>query len=527
MTINVSTDTDVTIQKLDNSWYNGNVQYFVIDGYSIGYVGEGYTLESVSDDIHFGISTNLSTPSKTPFVLEVITHCSNGETSTKTFEMINPGSKYPVKFKIDVPEGYQIDSAYWNYQGNTDNFDYIYENGWFIIEDYVPSNTYKAEINVAQPHYLICKFDNTRGSVYWEDTNYHLNRISSEVPVNLPLSGFWILSQPINGCFTQSVVIDGKPSTPDSYGYVYVDGGANRIVEVTFVDAVLGIELEGDSRMVIGDFQTITYCTNPSDAVLSGMQWSSSDPGVLTVDSQGQVTAVGSGTATVTLCANNKCSSLEITVLAEHTIFISVSGDGIVSASHRVAVKDTEVTITPCASEWDVLSGIAAVSDGSDIRLNDNGDGTFTFVMPDADIIVNVEFVAITHDVTFFVDGAEYMTISHYHGDPLHFAEEPSKDGHMFIGWFDDESQSVVSEGIPVIKDMVLYAVFEPASGPSPPEIDPMPPYQGDDSIYIPPNIVVEKNENDNCYWIFIVLGSVATFLFLLFAYFDRRDKEE
>ena len=70
--------------------------------------------------------------------------------------------------------------------------------------------------------------------------------------------------------------------------------------------------------------------------------------------------------------------------------------------------------------------------------------------------------------------------------------------------------------------------MFEPISDPSSPEVDPVPPWhEDDDPPYIPPNIVVEKSENDGYLWIFVVLGSVATFLFLLFAYFERRDREE
>ena len=72
-----------------------------------------------------------------------------------------------------------------------------------------------------------------------------------------------------------------------------------------------------------------------------------------------------------------------------------------------------------------------------------------------------------------------------------------------------------------------FVALFEPISDPSLPEVDPVPPWhEDDDPPYIPPNIVVEKSGN-NYLWIFVVLGSVATLLFLLFAYFERRDREE
>ena len=86
-----------------------------------------------------------------------------------------------------------------------------------------------------------------------------------------------------------------------------VDGGftATCLVVVTapVLDVpVTGVTLDRDSvSMTEGDRIRLVATVVPSDATVYGVVWSSSDTSVVKVDSHGNVTAIGAGTATITV----------------------------------------------------------------------------------------------------------------------------------------------------------------------------------------------------------------------------------
>lgn len=84
-------------------------------------------------------------------------------------------------------------------------------------------------------------------------------------------------------------------------------------------------------------------------------------------------------------------------------------------------------------------------------------------------------------------------------------------DGYDFIGW------DGYSPGMRVTGDMTFRAVFEKVPEPIPPYIP------GDDDVWVPPNIVYEGDDEEDP-WIFVVLGSTALLLFLLFFRYERRE---
>lgn len=72
-------------------------------------------------------------------------------------------------------------------------------------------------------------------------------------------------------------------------------------------------------KLNVGDIITLSAAISPSDADDLSLFWSSSDTDVLTVDQNGKVTAVGSGTASIIVSAHNgKSDEIKITV-AEST----------------------------------------------------------------------------------------------------------------------------------------------------------------------------------------------------------------
>ena len=92
-----------------------------------------------------------------------------------------------------------------------------------------------------------------------------------------------------------------------------------------------------------GQTSTLTATVTPSNATNKSVTWSSSDESVATVSSEGVVTAVANGTATITATTadgTNLSASCEVTVEIEHTQGIpgDVNGDTKVNGADIVAV---------------------------------------------------------------------------------------------------------------------------------------------------------------------------------------------
>ncbi|PWW03310.1 Ig-like protein group 2, partial [Paenibacillus cellulosilyticus] len=83
---------------------------------------------------------------------------------------------------------------------------------------------------------------------------------------------------------------------------ITVDGGYTATTEVTVTKPVTGVTLDQPTLHLYkgGATETLVATVNPSDATDKGVTWSSSDTSVATV-ADGVVTAVGDGTATITV----------------------------------------------------------------------------------------------------------------------------------------------------------------------------------------------------------------------------------
>lgn len=113
--------------------------------------------------------------------------------------------------------------------------------------------------------------------------------------------------------------------------------------------------------MIVGDKTKIDYTINPSTAVNQKVNWQASDSKIATVDENGNITAVGEGTATITATA-----------------------DGNDKVSSKVQVKVTNPNITIQNGEK------ASMLEGSKMQLfTDTGaiDSKITFKSSDEDIL--------------------------------------------------------------------------------------------------------------------------------------------
>jgi uncharacterized protein YjdB len=97
------------------------------------------------------------------------------------------------------------------------------------------------------------------------------------------------------------------------------DGISKQTYTINFVEAVpvTGVSLDKETTtLAVGENETLTVTVSPEDASNQTVDWESSDTNVATVDDDGKVTAVGVGTATITVTTvdGNKTDTCVVTV---------------------------------------------------------------------------------------------------------------------------------------------------------------------------------------------------------------------
>lgn len=228
--------------------------------------------------------------------------------------------------------------------------------------------------------------------------------------------------------------VDGD--TLENGGTVDPDGN----VEENTV-SVTGVELNKSTLSLDeGDTYTLTATVAPADAANKAVTWTSSNSGVATVDSNGKVTAVSSGTATITVTTVDGGKTATCAVTVSHTSSGGGSSDddsdptysvtlpknvkgGEIKTSHRYAEQGDTVTITVDPDKGYELDELTVTdSKGKELDLTDKGNGKYTFKMPGTRVEVEVSFklVETEPEAPAFAD----VPASAYYADAVKWAVE-------------------------------------------------------------------------------------------------------
>lgn len=124
--------------------------------------------------------------------------------------------------------------------------------------------------------------------------------------------------------------------------------------------AVTGVSISKQTlSLVEGSTETLTATVTPSDATNKSISWKSSDAATATVDSNGKVTAVkaGSATITVTTTDGSKMATCSVTVTAKEVPPTEVSGVSIDPATLEIKEGETyqlKAKVTPADANQEV-----------------------------------------------------------------------------------------------------------------------------------------------------------------------------
>ncbi len=145
--------------------------------------------------------------------------------------------------------------------------------------------------------------------------------------------------------------------------------------------------------------QTVQLTAKVDPASLADqIVWTSSDNSVATVDQTGLVTVVGDGTAEITATVGGQSATCTVNVSTyvytgkySYEVFTSVGDNGTISVD-RYATEGDKVTIDVTPDEAYLLDALVVTANGKEVELTDNGDGTYTFTMPSADVKITATF---------------------------------------------------------------------------------------------------------------------------------------
>ena len=183
---------------------------------------------------------------------------------------------------------------------------------------------------------------------------------------------------------------DESIATVDSNGAVTAVGEGSATItatadgvwdmcQITVVNRVESVTLSSDAEtMEPGDTLPLTVTISPNDATYQTVRWSSSDTSVATVDSSGLVTAVGSGTATITAMVDRQPAVCLVTVSGE----AAEPSDAAPSATNSGDMGEPR-SITPKAVEVNDDTDTVIIT----IDVGDLPEGTAAIELPDGTVV--------------------------------------------------------------------------------------------------------------------------------------------
>ncbi len=202
---------------------------------------------------------------------------------------------------------------------------------------------------------------------------------------------------------------------------------------------VTGVTLDQTSlTLTEGETGNLIATVQPENATNKNVTWESSDTSVATVDENGVVTAVGAGTATITVKTQDGDFTATCTVTVErpytpppanpnYRIDVTTTEGGTVTKDPAAAKAGETVTLTPAPEEgYEVGEVIVTDRFGDTVEVTANPDSTYTFTMPSGQVRVEVTFVEATPEPLPFADVAE--------GDWFHDAVQYAYENGLMDG---------------------------------------------------------------------------------------------
>lgn len=256
------------------------------------------------------------------------------------------------------------------------------------------------------------------------------------------------------------------------YTHVYAYDAGDNISDVwateQYVDTsipVASITLSSNElELGINQSQTLTATILPANASHSGLIWTTSNPNVATV-TNGLVTAVGAGKATITVECGGKTATCEVNVVKP------VSSISLNATSLNMFIDESiQLSVAYAPADASGSRELVWSTTNPAVAVVDSNGFVRTYSSGKAQIIVklkNNESVTATCDVTvqsyivsFDTRGGNIIPSIEYGKGRLLNVENPIREGYSFTGWYRDSACTDLwnMETDIVDRTMTLYA---------------------------------------------------------------------
>lgn len=274
------------------------------------------------------------------------------------------------------------------------------------------------------------------------------------------------------------VTITAINQTRDGYRFVewqlpsgiqYLDGGTRQDYRLSFympgmdVEAVAVYEKVEPQTITLdetaltlnpGDRATLTWTVSPEGASTENISFRSSNTSVATVDSNGNITAVARGSATITMTAGSTSATCEVTVKGEEHVIqvVGRNSSGILTTQKKTVTSGESITISVPNVEkygyrftgWTPSVSVTYDSGygSSDIRTS--------FVMPDRDVTMTANYEEITVDSISLDETSISLAAGRTYRLSSHIDIEPSNaiDADLTYKSSDETVAKVSSTGV-------------------------------------------------------------------------------
>ncbi|WCN37946.1 Ig-like domain-containing protein [Aneurinibacillus uraniidurans] len=211
----------------------------------------------------------------------------------------------------------------------------------------------------------------------------------------------WVSSNPEIATVSEKGVITPKTPGSTTITATAVDGGFTASTNVTVIWAVTGIKLDKTAlSLKVGEEDAaLTATITPENATNQAITWTSSNPKIATVDENGKVHAVGSGTAIIT------AKTVEGGKVATCRVSSSVPVAGISLGERATAKIGTALKLTPVFTPiaptnknivWTSSDpAVAVVSTSGIITPKSTGTATITVKTVDGNFTASTEVTVI------------------------------------------------------------------------------------------------------------------------------------
>lgn len=212
-------------------------------------------------------------------------------------------------------------------------------------------------------------------------------------------------------------------------GYIVVPGTAvyNMVPKVYTIEAICNPEVAGTITVAStahqGDLITFTVGTEPDYVLSSVLIYNNSDPTAQPITP----TDNGDGTYSFTMPADNvvimanfDLKTYDITTVCDPVQGGTITLEG--TAADGNEVPNQTVTMTVDANIGFKVTDVTVQQDGTTtpVDVTDNGDGTYSFTMPEGDVTVTAHYelegviFKIVTDPTEIVEGEYYTIVDQY-----------------------------------------------------------------------------------------------------------------